>query len=214
MGGGCAGGWPGRCPLSTLHRWEVKAALALAAHVHEQALFTPAAQHIHAATPRRSATPVAQTGLIDYAKLEERALDYRPRMVCSPPPPCPTHTHAPRPLPSQSTPTRPAQAACECDRLPRNVKTRAEEHVFLRLAIVRQAQSCAPCTPAPGPQLTHPFCPTAPHPQNPAPNQHATHDRQIICGASAYPRDWDYERLRGIANKAGAYLMCDMAHTR
>jgi len=34
----------------------------------------------------------------------------------------------------------------------------------------------------------------------------------IICGASAYAREWDYPRLRAIADKAGAYLMCDMAH--
>lgn len=34
----------------------------------------------------------------------------------------------------------------------------------------------------------------------------------LICGGSAYPRDWDYERLRSIANKIDAYLMCDMAH--
>jgi len=34
----------------------------------------------------------------------------------------------------------------------------------------------------------------------------------IICGASAYAREWDYARLRAIADKAGAYLMCDMAH--
>ncbi|CAM9347662.1 unnamed protein product [Chrysoparadoxa australica] len=34
----------------------------------------------------------------------------------------------------------------------------------------------------------------------------------IICGASAYPRDWDYERLRQIADSVGAYLMADMAH--
>jgi glycine hydroxymethyltransferase len=34
----------------------------------------------------------------------------------------------------------------------------------------------------------------------------------IIAGASAYPRDWDYKRLRQIANKHGAYLLCDMAH--
>ncbi|KAH6903119.1 glycine hydroxymethyltransferase [Coprinopsis sp. MPI-PUGE-AT-0042] len=37
--------------------------------------------------------------------------------------------------------------------------------------------------------------------------------RLIICGASAYPRDWDYARLRKIADKEGAWLMCDMAHT-
>ncbi|KAH7282999.1 hypothetical protein KP509_35G055800 [Ceratopteris richardii] len=36
--------------------------------------------------------------------------------------------------------------------------------------------------------------------------------RMIICGGSAYPRDWDYGRLRGIADKCGAYLLCDMAH--
>ncbi|PRP77226.1 serine hydroxymethyltransferase [Planoprotostelium fungivorum] len=34
----------------------------------------------------------------------------------------------------------------------------------------------------------------------------------IICGASAYAREWDYARLRTIADKSGAYLMCDMAH--
>lgn len=36
--------------------------------------------------------------------------------------------------------------------------------------------------------------------------------RLIICGASAYARDWDYARMREIADKAGAMLMCDMAH--
>lgn len=35
----------------------------------------------------------------------------------------------------------------------------------------------------------------------------------IIAGASAYPRDWDYGRMREIADAHGAYLMCDMAHT-
>lgn len=34
----------------------------------------------------------------------------------------------------------------------------------------------------------------------------------IICGASAYSRDWDYERLRRIADKVGALLMADIAH--
>lgn len=34
----------------------------------------------------------------------------------------------------------------------------------------------------------------------------------LICGSSAYPRDWDYARLRGIADRVGALLMCDMAH--
>lgn len=34
----------------------------------------------------------------------------------------------------------------------------------------------------------------------------------IICGASAYSRDWDYERLRAIADKVGALLLADIAH--
>eukprot|EP00741_Cyanophora_paradoxa_P007508 tig00001130_g7262.t1 len=34
----------------------------------------------------------------------------------------------------------------------------------------------------------------------------------IIAGGSAYPRDWDYKRLREIADKTGAYLLMDMAH--
>jgi len=34
----------------------------------------------------------------------------------------------------------------------------------------------------------------------------------IICGASAYSRDWDYERLRKVADEIGAFLYCDMAH--
>lgn len=38
------------------------------------------------------------------------------------------------------------------------------------------------------------------------------HPKVLICGASAYPRDWDYERLRRIADEHGAYLMMDMAH--
>lgn len=36
--------------------------------------------------------------------------------------------------------------------------------------------------------------------------------RLIICGASAYPREWDYGTLREIANEHGAWLMSDMAH--
>jgi glycine hydroxymethyltransferase len=36
--------------------------------------------------------------------------------------------------------------------------------------------------------------------------------KMLICGASAYPRDWDYERMRKIADSVGAYLLCDMAH--
>lgn len=34
----------------------------------------------------------------------------------------------------------------------------------------------------------------------------------LICGGSAYPREWDYARFRQIAEKSGAILMCDMAH--
>ncbi|HTE09095.1 MAG TPA: serine hydroxymethyltransferase [Flavitalea sp.] len=34
----------------------------------------------------------------------------------------------------------------------------------------------------------------------------------IICGASAYSRDWDYPRIRSIADSIGAFVMCDMAH--
>jgi len=34
----------------------------------------------------------------------------------------------------------------------------------------------------------------------------------IICGASAYSRDWDYKRIRAIADEVGAFVMCDMAH--
>ena len=38
--------------------------------------------------------------------------------------------------------------------------------------------------------------------------------KMIICGGSAYPREWEYKRLSEIANKVGAYLLCDMAHIR
>jgi len=34
----------------------------------------------------------------------------------------------------------------------------------------------------------------------------------LICGASAYSRDWDYERLRAVADKIGAILMADISH--
>jgi glycine hydroxymethyltransferase len=36
--------------------------------------------------------------------------------------------------------------------------------------------------------------------------------RLIICGASAYSRDWDYARIRTIADSINAFVMCDMAH--
>ncbi|MFN7910641.1 MAG: serine hydroxymethyltransferase [Bacteroidota bacterium] len=34
----------------------------------------------------------------------------------------------------------------------------------------------------------------------------------IICGASAYSRDWDYARFRNIADKVGAILLADISH--
>jgi len=34
----------------------------------------------------------------------------------------------------------------------------------------------------------------------------------IVCGASAYSRDWDYERIRKIADSVGAFVMADIAH--
>ncbi len=36
--------------------------------------------------------------------------------------------------------------------------------------------------------------------------------QMIICGASAYPRDFDYSRFRAISDINKSYLMCDMAH--
>ena len=38
------------------------------------------------------------------------------------------------------------------------------------------------------------------------------HPKLIVGGASAYSREWDYERMRKIADKVGALLMIDMAH--
>ena len=34
----------------------------------------------------------------------------------------------------------------------------------------------------------------------------------IICGASAYSRDFDYARIRKVADEVGAFVLCDMAH--
>ena len=34
----------------------------------------------------------------------------------------------------------------------------------------------------------------------------------LLCGASGYPRDFDYARYRQIADSVGAYLMADIAH--
>ena len=36
--------------------------------------------------------------------------------------------------------------------------------------------------------------------------------QMIICGASAYSRDWDYERFRQIADKVQAILLADISH--
>ncbi len=36
--------------------------------------------------------------------------------------------------------------------------------------------------------------------------------KMIICGASAYSRDWDYARLRAIADKNNALLLADISH--
>jgi glycine hydroxymethyltransferase len=41
---------------------------------------------------------------------------------------------------------------------------------------------------------------------------HKEKPKLIICGASAYSRDWDYKRIRAIADSIGALVMCDMAH--
>ena len=34
----------------------------------------------------------------------------------------------------------------------------------------------------------------------------------IICGASAYSRDWDYARIRAIADSVGALILADISH--
>jgi len=40
----------------------------------------------------------------------------------------------------------------------------------------------------------------------------ASKPKLLIAGASAYSRDWDYARMRAIADKVGALLMADIAH--
>ena len=40
----------------------------------------------------------------------------------------------------------------------------------------------------------------------------AEQPKLIICGASAYARDWDYARFRAIADAVGALLLADIAH--
>ena len=41
---------------------------------------------------------------------------------------------------------------------------------------------------------------------------HKERPKLIICGASAYSRDWDYARLRQIADSVGALLLADISH--
>ena len=36
--------------------------------------------------------------------------------------------------------------------------------------------------------------------------------KMIICGASAYSRDWDYDRIRSIADSIGAIVLADISH--
>tara|TARA_R110002072_G_scaffold15247_3_gene61435 strand:- start:899 stop:2170 length:1272 start_codon:yes stop_codon:yes gene_type:complete len=36
--------------------------------------------------------------------------------------------------------------------------------------------------------------------------------KMLICGASSYARDWDYVRLRAIADQVGALLLADISH--
>ncbi len=40
----------------------------------------------------------------------------------------------------------------------------------------------------------------------------AHNPKLIICGASAYSRDWDYARIRAIADSVGALVMADISH--
>jgi glycine hydroxymethyltransferase len=41
---------------------------------------------------------------------------------------------------------------------------------------------------------------------------HELKPKLIICGASAYSRDWDYRRIRQIADETGTLVMADIAH--
>lgn len=41
---------------------------------------------------------------------------------------------------------------------------------------------------------------------------HEAKPKLIICGASAYSRDWDYARFRAIADEVGALLLADVSH--
>ena len=41
---------------------------------------------------------------------------------------------------------------------------------------------------------------------------YAEKPKMIICGASAYSRDWDYRRIRAVADEIGAIVFADIAH--
>lgn len=41
---------------------------------------------------------------------------------------------------------------------------------------------------------------------------HREKPKMLICGASAYSRDWDYKRFREIADSVGAILLADISH--
>lgn len=41
---------------------------------------------------------------------------------------------------------------------------------------------------------------------------HEVKPKLLICGASAYSRDWDYAQFREIADEVGAFLLADIAH--
>lgn len=41
---------------------------------------------------------------------------------------------------------------------------------------------------------------------------HTHKPKMIICGASAYSRDWDYKRIRAIADAIGALVLADISH--
>lgn len=40
----------------------------------------------------------------------------------------------------------------------------------------------------------------------------AVKPKLIICGASAYSRDWDFARIRKVADEVGAFVLADIAH--
>ena len=41
---------------------------------------------------------------------------------------------------------------------------------------------------------------------------HLHKPQMIVCGASAYSRDWDYARIRAIADSVGAWVLADISH--